>query len=56
VRGEAWWSSCVREHCQANIAALEEPALPADIFDLLRFKHRFIKNLNETKIFGEYRA
>jgi methylglyoxal reductase len=46
----------VREHCQANIAALEEPALPADIFDLLRFKHRFIKNFNESKIFGEYRS
>jgi methylglyoxal reductase len=45
----------VREHCEANIAALDEPALPAEIFDLLRFKHRFIKNFNETKIFQEYR-
>jgi methylglyoxal reductase len=45
----------VREHCQANLAALDEPALPAEIFDLLRFKHRFIKNFNETKIFQEYR-
>jgi methylglyoxal reductase len=46
----------VRNYCQANIAALEEPALPDDIVDLLRFKHRFIKNFNETKIFGEYRS
>lgn len=45
----------VREYCEANIAALEEPELPAEIHELLRFKHRFIKNFNETKIFGEYR-
>jgi methylglyoxal reductase len=45
----------VREHCQANLAAGDEPALPAEVFDLLRFKHRFIKNFNETKIFEEYR-
>lgn len=45
----------VREYCEANIAALDEPELPAEICELLRFKHRFIKNFNETKIFGEYR-
>lgn len=45
----------VREHCEANIAALEEDELPAEICELLRFKHRFIKNFNETKIFQEYR-
>ncbi|MPY81100.1 MAG: aldo/keto reductase [Actinophytocola sp.] len=45
----------VREFCQANIAAVGEPELPAEIHDLLRFKHRFIKNFNETKIFREYR-
>ncbi|GAA2629869.1 aldo/keto reductase [Streptomyces vastus] len=45
----------VREFCEANIAALDEPELPAEIHELLRFKHRFIKNFNETKIFGEYR-
>ncbi|CDR01211.1 aldo/keto reductase [Streptomyces iranensis] len=43
----------VRAYCEENIAALEEPALPAEVFDRLRFKHRFIKNFNETKIFAE---
>ncbi|MGW1209503.1 aldo/keto reductase [Streptomyces sp. NPDC002499] len=43
----------VKEFCEENIAALDEPPLPAEVFDRLRFKHRFIKNFNETKIFAE---
>lgn len=32
----------------ANIAAIDEPDLPDSVFDLLRTKHRFIKNFNNA--------
>ena len=36
----------IRQYAEMNIAAVDEPPLPAAIFDLLRTKHRFIKNYN----------
>lgn len=38
----------VREHAEMNIAALDEPDLPDDVFHLLRTRHRFIKNFNNA--------
>lgn len=35
-------------HATANIAAIDEPELPDDVFDILRTRHRFIKNFNHT--------
>jgi hypothetical protein len=36
------------EHARANIAAVDGPDLPADVVDLLRTRHRFIKNFNNA--------
>lgn len=36
----------VPEYAAANIAAIDHPDLPDDVFDLLRTRHRFIKNFN----------
>jgi len=33
----------VREHAEMNIAAIDEPDLPEEVFHLMRTKHRFIK-------------
>lgn len=38
----------VPAHARANIAAVDGPDLPDDVFDLLRTKHRFIKNFNHA--------
>ena len=35
-------------HALANIAAVDGPDLPEDVFDLLRTRHRFIKNFNNA--------
>ena len=36
----------IRQYAEMNIAAVDEPPLPEEIFHLLRTKHRFIKNYN----------
>lgn len=36
------------KYATANVAALEGPPLPPEIFDALRTKHRFIKNFNNA--------
>jgi methylglyoxal reductase len=36
------------EHATANIAAVDSPDLSADVFDILRTRHRFIKNFNNA--------
>ncbi len=36
----------VREHAEANVAALDEPPLADEVFDELMTRYRFIKNLN----------
>jgi aryl-alcohol dehydrogenase-like predicted oxidoreductase len=36
------------EYAAANIAAVDGPNLPDDVYDLLRTRHRFIKNFNNT--------
>ncbi|AZG47540.1 aldo/keto reductase [Gordonia insulae] len=36
------------EHAVANIAAVEGPDLPDDVFDTIRTRHRFIKNFNNA--------
>ncbi|HEX3982853.1 MAG TPA: aldo/keto reductase [Acidisoma sp.] len=38
---------------EANIAALDEPPLDAEIFQDLMTRHRFIKNFNNVKHFGK---
>jgi methylglyoxal reductase len=38
----------VEDYARMNIAALDEPDLPAEIFLRLRTSHRFIKNMNHT--------
>ena len=38
----------VEDHARMNVAALDEPDLPADVFHRLRTTHRFIKNLNHS--------
>ena len=36
------------EHTAANIAAVDGPDLPDEVIDLLRTRHRFIKNFNNA--------
>ena len=36
----------IPEHTVANIAAIDGPELPDDVFDRLRVDHRFVKNFN----------
>ena len=36
------------EYAAANIAAVDGPDLPAEVVDLLRTRHRFIKNFNNA--------
>jgi methylglyoxal reductase len=36
------------EHAVANISAVNGPDLPDEVFDLLRTRHRFIKNFNNA--------
>jgi aryl-alcohol dehydrogenase-like predicted oxidoreductase len=36
------------EYAAANIAAVDGPDLPDDVYDLLRTRHRFIKNFNNA--------
>lgn len=43
----------VRTHAEMNIDVLAEGRLPDDVFRGLFLKHRFTKNLNEAKIFGQ---
>jgi methylglyoxal reductase len=38
----------IPQFAEANIQALDAPDLPEDIFDLLRTRHRFIKNFNNA--------
>jgi methylglyoxal reductase len=38
----------IPKFAEANIQALDAPDLPDDIFDLLRTRHRFIKNFNNA--------
>ncbi len=38
----------VPEHAAVNFAAIDAPDLPDEIFDLLRTRHRFIKNFNNA--------
>ncbi|GGG26435.1 oxidoreductase [Rhodococcoides trifolii] len=38
----------IPEHARANIAAVDGPDLPADVVELLRTRHRFIKNFNHA--------
>ncbi len=41
----------VKEHCDANIAALSEPSLSEEAFTELRYFHRFIRNFYAAKVF-----
>ena len=36
------------EYAAANIAAVDGPDLPDEVVDLLRTRHRFIKNFNNA--------
>ena len=36
------------EYAAANIAAVDGPDLPDEVIDLLRTRHRFIKNFNNA--------
>ncbi|MCA4134841.1 aldo/keto reductase [Arthrobacter sp. M4] len=38
----------IPEFAEANIQAIDAPDLPEDVFDLLRTRHRFIKNFNNA--------
>jgi methylglyoxal reductase len=38
----------IPEYAAANVTAIEAPDLPAELFDLLRTRHRFIKNFNNA--------
>ena len=38
---------------EANIAAIDEPPLSEDVFQLLKTRHRLIKNFNNVKHFGK---
>ncbi|MGV9864321.1 aldo/keto reductase [Rhodococcus koreensis] len=40
-------------HALANIAAVDGPDLPEEIFDLLRTRHRFVKNFNNATHWSE---
>ena len=40
----------VTKYADENIAAADEPALPAEIFELLRRKHRWVHNFYNSKV------
>ncbi len=39
----------IREHAEANISVLEKAPLPADVFDELRYRHRWIRNFYQAR-------
>lgn len=41
------------QFAKANIAAMDEPPLSDEVFDLLKTRHRLIKNFNNVKHFGK---
>lgn len=41
------------QFAEANIAAMDEPPLSDAVFDLLKTRHRLIKNFNNVKHFGK---
>jgi methylglyoxal reductase len=43
----------VAKFAEANLAMMNEPALSEEVFQLLMTRHRFIKNFNNVKHFGQ---